>query len=182
MNKKGFMTPVDIVGSICIIVLLAIYIVYMVLVGATSGIDKIDAIETSSDSNLNLYSYLESPVEGGKMVDLLRDYVESDFSNDELKVKIEDETKLIFKNLKFCNGDEEFHNLVVLEDESNFEIIYKDYSILEKINPIPTREIIGNLLGGNSQRIPYNNGVFYVWYSGRNNDKQTKDCEGISFE
>jgi hypothetical protein len=180
MNNKGFMTPADIFATIGVIVILALYLVVMSFFGIseTKSNELIES-EFSAINSMTLYSYLESPVGSERMVDVLRYYADSDFSNKNLETIINSESEKIFNKLNFCAEDKAYFNIVIIDGNNGNK--------LEIFNPKWSKGLYEMGMQFNElalvQRIPYEDGIFYVKYYGSYLEGTEKGCgEVLTYE
>lgn len=187
INKKGVMLPANIFATIAIVVLLLIYFFIMAFTSPVTldiGSAKLTTIfhesgqlgsidiDTDHYIRTNLYAYLETPIsDDEKIIDLLRDYTDSNFVDDSLKARIESLTTPIFDKLNFCVLGKEYFNILTVHKD------FKDPPVIiyATSGGVTDKSGIGKLFGqddvdkllrlGAVQRIPYDGGVFYVKYN-----------------
>lgn len=156
INKKALMLISDPFAIIGILILLGAYMAIMIGFGV-GGYTYIYTNDFSFTS-VNLYSYLESPVDDSRMVDLLREYVESDFSDINLENKIKDESIIILRKLNFCANENSYHSFINLENEDNeLRIFSSNFA-----EDLYLKRDQDSLSSTTDQRIPYDDGIFFV--------------------
>lgn len=176
------MTPADIFATIGIIVILVLYIVIMSFFGLGESISgkSVDS-EIISSNSMNLYSYLESPVNDERMIDVLREYADEEFSDTLLRESVISESERILNKLNFCAENKAYFNIVVIDygNDNNIEIFNPKWAegLYEMGLQFDELALV--------QRVPYDDGIFYVKYynSYLEEGSVERDCkEVLSYE